>query len=99
MNLIICESKKLIVWDVFCKQLIHFSIIRREKTMRQLFEEYGGPIIAAIAIIVLIGIVFFLQPTIKGLFKKTTDNFSNQVTTQQQKAQDQSDKTDDTTNP
>ena len=65
--------------------------------MRQLFEEYGGPIIAAIAIIVLIGIVFFLQPTIKGLFKKTTDNFSQQVTEQQKNAKDQSDKVDKTT--
>ncbi len=67
--------------------------------MRQLFEEYGGPILAAIAIIVLIGIVFFLQPTIKWLFRSTTDNFSQQVTDQQKNAQDQSKKTDNTTNP
>ena len=67
--------------------------------MRQLFEEYGGPIIAAIAIIVLIGIVFFLQPTIKGLFKSTTDNFSQQITEQQKNAKDQADKVDNKTNP
>ena len=48
--------------------------------MRQLFEEYGGPILAALAIMILIGIVKFAGGNANTQFTSLTDNFYQQVT-------------------
>ena len=42
--------------------------------MRQLFEEYGGPVIAAIVIVILIAIVYLLKTPISNAFVSMTNN-------------------------
>ena len=52
--------------------------------MRQLFEEYGGPILAALAITLLIVIIKASGVTASDQFNKLTDTFYKQVTQAQE---------------
>lgn len=51
--------------------------------MRQLFEEYGGPILAALAIVILIGIIKANGGTASTQFDNLTGHFYDQVTAEQ----------------
>ncbi len=51
--------------------------------MRQLFEEYGGPVIAAIVIVILIAIVYLLKTPISNAFVSMTNNFTDTIEDQQ----------------
>lgn len=51
--------------------------------MKEIFEQYGGPIITVVAIAALIGIIVFLvkgnNTVVAGMFQNLLDNFQNRV--------------------